>query len=83
MYTNATAMNIIFNQKKCKIMVFKSRTYRNCPVPTFNIGGRILKSCATYKYLGHMITDSQSDSEDILRQCRSVYAKGNTLVRTF
>ena len=76
-------LNIIFNQKKCKIMVFKSRTYRNCPVPTFNIGGRILKSCATYKYLGHMITESRSDSDDIYRQCRSIYAKGNSLVRTF
>ena len=64
-------------------MVFKSQSYRKCPVPTFNIGGHNLKICTSYKYLGHMITDSQSDSEDILRQCRSVYAKGNTLVRTF
>ena len=45
-------------------MVFKPQSYRKCPVPTFNIGGHNLKICTSYKYLGHMITDLQSDSED-------------------
>ena len=35
------------------------------------------------KYLGHIITDDGMDDQDILRQCRQLYAQGNTLARIF
>ena len=76
-------LDIIFNETKCKIMIFKSKSYRKCIVPRFRMGQNVLKVCTTYKYLGHFISNSRSDKFDIARQCRSIYAKGNSLVRTF
>ena len=35
------------------------------------------------KYLGHFISSTLRDDKDILRQCRQLYARGNTLLRTF
>ena len=35
------------------------------------------------KYLGHVITDDGMDDQDILRQCRQLYAQGNVLTRKF
>ena len=76
-------LDIIFNELKCKIMVFKAKTYQKCPVPNFYIGDAILEICSSYKYLGHFVTDTKSDNIDISRQCRSIFARGNTLIRTF
>ena len=76
-------LDIIFNETKCKIMVFKAKTYHKCPVPDFYIGNAKLEVCSSYKYLGHYVTDNKSDNIDIFRQCRSIFARGNTLIRTF
>ena len=35
------------------------------------------------KYLGHFISNTLRDDKDILRQCRQLYARGNTLLRKF
>ncbi len=35
------------------------------------------------KYLGHFITVEMTDDTDIDRQCRRMYAQGNTLARKF
>ena len=75
--------DIRFNEKKCKIMVFKSNKFRNIPVPRFFIGGKKLDECTSYKYLGHFITNDRKDHVDISRQCKYIYAKGNTLIRNF
>ena len=82
-FESGSDLDIIFNETKCKIMVFKCKSFRKCSIPTFNIGGHDLKVCSSYKYLGHIICDSLSDKLDISRQCRSIYAKGNSLIRTF
>ena len=66
-----------------QIMVFKAHTFRKCYVPDFYLGPHKLKECILYKYLGHFITDSRSDNIEIARQCRSIFAKRNTLIRTF
>ena len=79
----ANELNIIFNESKCKIMVFKSTLYRNCVTPDFRLGLHTLNGCVSYKYLGHFISNNRSDNLDIYRQCRYIYAKGNTLIRKF
>ena len=38
---------------------------------------------AEVKYLGHYIVDSLRDDKDLNRQCRNIYAGGNTLLRKF
>ena len=47
------------------------------------IGSDALKYVAESKYLGFNFCDSMQDDNDILRQMRTVYAKSNTLLRTF
>ena len=47
------------------------------------IGSDDLKYVAESKYLGFSFCDSKQDDNDILRQMRTVYAKSNTLLRTF
>ena len=82
-FNSGSELNILFNQTKCKIMVFKTKTYRNCVVPAFRLGPHKLDVCTSYKYLGHFITDTRSDNTYISRQCRSIYSKGNSLIRTY
>ena len=38
---------------------------------------------ASYKYLGHYITDDNSDDDDINRQCRTLFVQGNIILRKF
>ena len=76
-------IDVLFNESKCKVMIFKARSYRKCNNPSFFMGGQKLKVCESYKYLGHIICSNRSDNLDITRQLRSVYAKGNSLIRTF
>ena len=64
-------------------MLFKSRLFRNCISPTFKLGLHNLEVCTSYKYLGHFICNNRNDDTDIFRQCRSIYAKGNSLIRRF
>ena len=47
------------------------------------IGSDALKYVAESKYVGFSFCDSKQDDIDILRQMRTVYAKSNTLLRTF
>ena len=64
-------------------MIFKSSTFRHCLVPTFTMGSCNLELCSTFTYLGHVITSDRKDNDDIFRQCRSIYARGNMLIRNF
>ena len=38
---------------------------------------------ASYKYLGHYITDDLSDDDDINRQRITLFVQGNIILRTF
>ena len=78
-YKWANEMNIVFNEFKCKIIVFKSFCYRNVISPTFSLGQCDLEECYSYKYHGHFIYNDLIDDIDINRQCRSIYSKGNTV----
>jgi hypothetical protein len=78
-----SVLDIIFQKRKCKVMVFKSGIFKHCLLPCFYLNGDILEVCNTYKYLGHVISNDGSDDLDIQRQYKSVYAKGNSLTRAF
>ena len=41
-----------------------SMTLRGCTIPNFKLNGIILHMVASYKYLGHYITDDLSDDDD-------------------
>ncbi len=70
--------------KKSKCMTIKSKLFRDIDVPTFYIAGSPLKSVSSYTYLGVVINDDMSDDDDdIARQTRAIYARGNSLICKF
>ena len=76
-------LDIVFNRTKCKVMVFTSRYFSRLVTPTFTIGNGVLEEVSSFTYLGHIISNDLKDDLDINRQCKSLYARGNSLIRTF
>ena len=64
-------------------MIYRSMTLKGCTIPNFNLNGMILHVVASYKYLGHYITDDLSDDDDINRQRRTLFVQGNIILRKF
>ena len=46
-----------YNAKKSAVMIYRSMTLKGCTIPNFKLNGIILHVVASYKYLGHYITD--------------------------
>ena len=81
-YDYGSDNDILFNPIKSVYTIFKPKAYKLYLPPVF-IGADVLKYVAESKYLGFSFCDSKQDDNDILRQMRTVYAKSNTLLRTF
>jgi hypothetical protein len=80
----AENFNIIYNVKKTVCMSFKPKCYRNnLYVPNFTLSGKVLKFVNNYKYLGVFISSDCSDDNDLMRQLRAIYTRGNMLVKRF
>ena len=63
--------------------MYKSKYMKNVDVPQFKINGETIQEIDNAKYLGHSISNTLRDDKDILRQCRQLYTRGNTLLRKF
>ena len=75
-----------YNVKKSAVMIYRSMTLKGCrpTIPNFKLNGIILlHMVASYKYLGHYITDDLSDDDDINRQRRTLFVQGNIILRKF
>ena len=73
-----------YNAKKSAVMIYRSMTLKGCTNPNFKLNGIILHVVASYKYLGHYITDYLSDDDDdINRQRRTLFVQGNIILRKF
>ena len=81
-YEYGTDNDILFNSIKSVCTVFKPKAYKQF-TPTVFIGNDSLKFTKEAKYLGFTFNDSKCDDSDMLRQMRLLYAKSNTLLRTF
>ena len=75
--------DMIYNVKKSVIMAFRSPVLGNLPLPVLYLGETILSWVSQHKYLGVFICCDMKDDEDINRQIKSVYARGNILVKHF
>ena len=78
-----TRHDVKYNAKKSAVMIYRSMTLKGCTIPNFNLNGMILHVVASYKYLGHYITDDLSDDDDINRQRRTLFVQGNIILRKF
>ena len=63
-------------------MKYRSMTLKGCTIPNFKLNGMILHVVASYKYLGHYITDDLSD-DDINRQRRTLFVQGNIILKFY
>ena len=81
-YDYCSNNDILFNPIKSLCIIFKPRAYK-LYLPSVFIGSDAVKYVAESKHLGFSFCDSKQDDNDILRQMRTVYAKSNTLLRTF
>jgi exonuclease III len=75
--------DIVFNEGKTKLMCYRSRLQENLPIPDIVLNGTIITVVDEYKYLGIMLQCTQSNENDMKRQIRSMYARGNVLVSRF
>ena len=78
-----TRHDLKYNAKKSAVMIYRSMTLKGCTIPKFKLNGIILHVVASYKYLGHYITDDLSDDDDINRQRRTLFVQGNIMLRKF
>ena len=66
-------------------MIHRSMTLKGYTVPNFNLKGIVLQynMVASYKYIGHYITDYPCDDKDINRQRITLFVQGNIILRKF
>ena len=76
-----TRHDVKYNAKKSAVMIYRSMTLKGCTISNFKLNGMILHVVASYKYLGHYITDDLSDDDDINRQRRTLFVQGNIILR--
>jgi len=74
---------MIFNVKKTFCMCIKYKSTGNVRNPDVFLNGKILQWVSDHKYLGVYVNDLFMDDNDIKRQMKAIYGKGNTLIRKF
>jgi hypothetical protein len=79
----ASDCDIIFNTRKTVCMCIKPKCLNKLNVPAIYLNDKKLEFVSSYKYLGILICDSQKDDGDIAKQLRSLYARGNILIKSF
>ncbi|CAK1585600.1 unnamed protein product [Parnassius mnemosyne] len=79
----AVSHGLQYNTKKSQFMVFKAGS--RCPsvVPPIKLYNEPLERVYSFKYLGHILTDSLKDDEDIERERRALSVRANMLVHRF
>ena len=73
--------DIVFNVTKSQVM-FYDTLKKVEPIDMF-LGDTVIATTQSYKYLGHIITNTLSDEADIGEQIRGLYGKSNMLLRKF
>lgn len=74
--------DLIINKSKSKCMLFR-RKGRATPANTIQLDNDTLDIVTSFKYLGHIISSSLHDNEDIDFRLRSFYASFNSVLRNF
>ena len=75
--------DVKYNATKSTVIIIRSKSDKHTVFPDFILNGAALSVSIEVKYLGHFVTDDFRDDKDIYRQCRRLYAQGNTLIRKF
>jgi len=79
----AKSNDMIFNSKKTVCMYIKSKKLKDLNIPQFYLDGKLLSYNEHQKYLGVFISDNCKNDKDMNRQMRSLYGRGNVIIRNF
>ena len=79
----ANKFELTFNIKKTKVMCFRPKVLSRIFIPEFVLDSKVLSMVSSHCYLGVVIEDSYADNGDLSRQTRSIYARGNALIKRF
>jgi len=72
--------------KKTVCMVFQPKQHSKIVAKSFpflRVGNACLEYVSSFKYLGHVISDTFTDDSDIQREIRNMYIRTNKLVPQF
>ena len=73
--------DVKFNTEKSVCMAIRNRDMDPTRLPSIYLGNTVLTYVEEFKYLGHHINEAFTDDQDIQREMRSLYARGNTIIR--
>ena len=82
-YMFAATHEVSFYVKKTFIMTVMAKWLKSIGDPQLFLGGQKVSITMDHKYLGMFITDNMCDNNDIKRQMKGVYARGNVLLKRF
>ena len=74
---------IFYNLKKTKCMCIRLKSMKDVYFPKLYLSDKVVQVVDNEKYLGSFISKDLSDDDDILRQMRSIYGRGNVLIHNF
>ena len=75
--------DIRYNCKKSVVMICNPTKDKPGHEPNFVLNDDVLPVKSKVKYLGHIISDTLADDEDMAQQRRSLYVQGNIISRRF
>jgi len=75
--------DIIFSTKKSVCMCVQPKSFTGFIRHKMTLSNSKLEYVESYNYLGVNISSDMSDDKAIYKQCPSMYAKGNVLIRNF
>ena len=79
----ASNCDILFNKKKTVCMLVKPKCLKSTIAPPMLLSNNVLKYVSSQKYLGVTISNDSKDDCEIAKQCRNLYARGNTVISNF
>lgn len=79
----ASEHELTYNCTKTVCMTILPKHLKELHVPKVSISGSVLSQVSMQKYLGVFFTNDRLDDEDMKRELRSVYSRGNILLRKF
>ena len=84
-HTYASNHDVQYNATKSKLMMFPCRTFKMKPACNAgaSIFGQHVEYVDEYVYLGHVITPSLNDDNDISRNKRAICVRASMLLRAF
>ena len=74
--------DVKYNAKKTVCMFVRPKELKSDIFPCVKLSGFKLKCVPTHKYLGFHIATDRRDDRCIRQQCRNMYSRGNTIIKT-